>query len=521
MAARLRPLKGRGRAAIRAEHPATPAPAYPAHRRQGPCGAGGGAQKKITSKSVSQQFEHRLGGLLGLVEVVYEIALSVAVDEDVLGRRDEAVFDAAVARDAVLVGAGVKEAEVKGLGVGGIVGGEVYLAFVDFGVVVVRVVATEAADIDAAVVVFPLVDGQQDEALAYAPGVGEGGHEGVVDHVPHFGVVLAFLGQYGEDGGAAFAYGILAELGEDIGFGHVFFLAGIEDVVDDFADHVFVVELEAEGVAYGHTAADVDGVEVFALFAELAVEFDGLFEFAPVVEGIPDAGIDEEVEHAQAEFGVAGDALAVEVDDVGRADAEAGGIELEVGFFFGGYADAEVAYAGDVLGVVFYLVEVIADGDDVFKAVVDEVYDAAQVVFGLEAVADDDDVFIDLLLAVEAPDEIDVEGRGGFYLGIVVDDLVEHIAEVAAFGAIAVVVLAAVTQRSHSPGEEVAGLFHLRTNLGQIGKLKGSTVLFDEVDQRNAVEREVTVFEVKTILGKVEGLIDQVGILIGHWQLLI
>ena len=98
------------------------------------------------------------------------VAVFVFVDDDVLGRRDEAVLYAAVAAETLLIGPSVEETNVERVvflqlgqedGVG-----------VRVGVVVVLAVAGEAAEEDALVLAVPMVDGQHDEALVDAPSVG-------------------------------------------------------------------------------------------------------------------------------------------------------------------------------------------------------------------------------------------------------------------------------------------------------------------------------------------------------------
>ena len=70
---------------------------------------------------------------------------------------------------------------------------EEYGVQVRLGVVVIVAVARESAQEHALVALVPVVDGQDDELLVDGPGVGQGGHEGAVNHVPELSVVLAFL----------------------------------------------------------------------------------------------------------------------------------------------------------------------------------------------------------------------------------------------------------------------------------------------------------------------------------------
>ena len=272
--------------------------------------------------SVAEDFEHGFVALLFGEEFGDVFAILVLVDNDVLGRGDEAVLYAAVAAEAFLVGAGVEEADVEGVvflqlgeedGVG-----------VGVGVVVVFAVAGEAAEEDALVFAVPVVDGQHDEPLVDAPGVGEGGDEGAVDHVPHFAVVLLLLVEDAVEGGAALADGEAAEFGEDVGFVDFAVGANVFDLREDFFGHVLVVVGGGEGGFAGEAAADVEGVEFGTDALEVAVDVDAFGELVPVVGGVADAGVDEEVEHFEAELPVGLDVLFVEADDVAVAHAEAG-----------------------------------------------------------------------------------------------------------------------------------------------------------------------------------------------------
>jgi hypothetical protein len=191
----------------------------------------------------------------------------------------------------------------------------------------------------------PFVDGQQDEAFADAPAIGHGGDEGVVDHVPDFGVVLLLLPQDGEDDGAAFTDGVFSEFRKNVRFGNFLLVAGVKNKVDDFPDHVGIVELETEGVANGHAATNIQAGEGRANFFQLAVQFDGFFQFTPVINGVFDARIDEKVKHFHLELRVVGKPFLVIAHHLGRAYAEAGSIKFEIRFLIGCHPDADGAFA--------------------------------------------------------------------------------------------------------------------------------------------------------------------------------
>lgn len=66
-------------------------------------------------ESVSQNFEHRFVALFLGEEFGDVFAVFVLIDNDMLRGRDEAVLDAAIATEALLVGSSVEESDVKGV----------------------------------------------------------------------------------------------------------------------------------------------------------------------------------------------------------------------------------------------------------------------------------------------------------------------------------------------------------------------------------------------------------------------
>ena len=129
------------------------------------------------------------------------------------------------------------------------------------------------------------------------------------------------------EGGAALADGEAAEFGEDVGFVDFAIGANVFDLREDFFGHIFVVVGGGEGGFAGEAATDVEGVEFGTDALEVAVDVDAFGEFVPVIGGVADAGVDEEMEHFEAELPVGLDVLFVEADDVAVAHAEAGGVE--------------------------------------------------------------------------------------------------------------------------------------------------------------------------------------------------
>ena len=121
------------------------------------------------------------------------IAILVFVDNDVLGRRDEAVLDAAIAAKAFLVGSGMEETDVERVVL--LEFGEEDSVGMRVGIVVVLTVASQATKEHSLVLAVPVVDGEHDETLVDTPCVGQCRDERGVNHVPPLTVVLEFFVQ--------------------------------------------------------------------------------------------------------------------------------------------------------------------------------------------------------------------------------------------------------------------------------------------------------------------------------------
>src|SRR5450631_1957717 len=91
---------------------------------------------------VTQDLQHALRRLFLGVYPVDEFAVLVVTDDDVFGRGDEAVLDAPVAADLVLVGAGVEKSHIERLAV--VEFRKKYLIDVLFRIVIIVAVAGDA-----------------------------------------------------------------------------------------------------------------------------------------------------------------------------------------------------------------------------------------------------------------------------------------------------------------------------------------------------------------------------------------
>ena len=335
------------------------------------------------------------------------------------------------------------------------------------GVIKVLAVAGETAQEHPLVFVVPLVHGQQDKALIQAPGIRQAGHEGIVYHVPLFAVVLLLDIQDFKDGGTAFAHGETAELRKDVRLRHAVRIAGDFNLVDDFLHHVLVVEVLGQGSLVGQAAANVQAVQLRADGLEFTVHLDALGKLVPVIGRIPDTRVDEEMQHLEVEVGILGHGVLVELEDIRVADAQAGGIEVEIGFLLRGNTDAHHGIFLDKVCQVFELVLVVQYGNDVFPALLAQGGDVLDVLGAFEAVANDIQfVFLHGTVLFQGPDKVQVIGRRGFQVNVVLEGLVHHKSELGTLGAVAVVVLPPVIGLGHGHLEQTLGPLDLRRNLG-------------------------------------------------------
>lgn len=95
-------------------------------------------------------------------------------------------------------------------------------------------------------------------------------------------------------------------------------------------------------------------------------------------------------------------------------------------------------------------------------------------------------------------------------------DLIQDVSKMIALGAIAVIVAPPVVQRFDRPVEDIFCFFDLRSDPGQIGQFQGGAILLDEMHHRKVMEGQIPVLNVKSLLWKIKGLIDQVEILVFH-----
>ena len=273
---------------------------------------------------------------------------------------------------------------------------------------------------------------------------------------------------------------------------------------------------EIERVLDGKSAADIEAVELRADGLELAVDVHTLGQLVPIISRILDARIDEEMEHLELELLVLVNLGLVEVYDVVVADTQARGVEVEFGLLLAGDADADLALGGEGPVEEVDLLLVVDYRNRVLEAVLEQLGDILHVLRTLEAVADDVAVLVDHAAVVEGVDDVDVVGRRGFEMDVVLERLLQHEREMARFGAVAVVVHPLVVDLGHRHVEHALGPVDLLGDLRQVGDLERRAVLLDELHQRNVVELQLPLLHRELVLGKIEGLFDQIDVLVFH-----
>jgi hypothetical protein len=86
----------------------------------------------------------------------------------------------------------------------------------------------------------------------------------------------------------------------------------------------------------------------------------------------------------------------------------------------------------------------------------------------------------------------------------------------AAFGAIAIVVLAFIAVLFEGILEHCFRLPYLHAYFGQVAYFQRRTILVNQVFQVHPIEAQISIFYFKILLGKIKGLIDQVCVGVLH-----
>ena len=101
-------------------------------------------------------------------------------------------------------------------------------------------------------------------------------------------------------------------------------------------------------------------------------------------------------------------------------------------------------------------------------------------------------------------------------MDIILQSLLQNEREVARLSTVAVIIRALVIGLCHRHVEHTFSAINLLRDLWQIGNFKRSSVLFNNLHQRNSVKIEFVIFHSKLILRKVERLLNQVDVLVLH-----
>jgi hypothetical protein len=153
------------------------------------------------------------------------------------------------------------------------------------------------------------------------------------------------------------------------------------------------------------------------------------------------------------------------------------------------------------------------------KPLVDQVHDVLDVHGPFKAVADD------ILLLIEQPpadqvlDDGDVEGGRSFEVDLVLERFFQDETEIGTFGAVTIVVVALVINLGHCNIEQYLGLLYLGRYLGEITYFQWSTILLDDIHQRDIMKIKFIIFNSEFLLGEVKGLFNEIAIFIFHMRL--
>ena len=101
-------------------------------------------------------------------------------------------------------------------------------------------------------------------------------------------------------------------------------------------------------------------------------------------------------------------------------------------------------------------------------------------------------------------------------MDVVLQGFLKHEGEVRTLGTVAVMVVALIVHLGHGHVEHPLGPLYLGGYFGQIRYLQRRTVLLDDVHHRDVVKIEGPVFYAEFVLRKLEGLLDQIDVLVLH-----
>src|ERR1022692_4659340 len=105
---------------------------------------------------IPENFQHALRSLLLGIDPVHQFSILISFKDDVFGRWDQAVFDAAIAADLILVGAGMKKTDIEWFAI--FYFGQKDFIDVLFRIIVIMAVAGDASQCHPLVFAVPFID---------------------------------------------------------------------------------------------------------------------------------------------------------------------------------------------------------------------------------------------------------------------------------------------------------------------------------------------------------------------------
>ena len=93
---------------------------------------------------------------------------------------------------------------------------------------------------------------------------------------------------------------------------------------------------------------------------------------------------------------------------------------------------------------------------------------------------------------------------------------INYMIEVIAFGAVTEIIFPPVSVIFNSPVKKIPGFFDLVADFWQVNKPERRPVFLDQVFEGYTVKGETSISEIKTFLGEIIGLFNQVEIRIFH-----
>jgi hypothetical protein len=211
--------------------------------------------------------------------------------------------------------------------------------------------------------------------------------------------------------GHTLSHRITPEFSENIRHGHIALFTGPFYIYHDLIDHELVIVIESKGMFDGKAPADIDGIQFGANFLQLAIEIDDLVEFAPVIDIVLNALVEENMKHLELEPVLISLYLVdIEFQHIPGPEAQSAGIKGESGFFFGCYPDSQFEGGLDGFLILLQFILIVKHRNHVLETGIKEGSDPADIGFLFKSVADDVDILSDLFFLVKFLDDLDIIG---------------------------------------------------------------------------------------------------------------